>query len=82
MIAAPGDWTYVACPPRIGKRATGVGFIESHPDQSSDFKNSGAIATGRSDDSIYRASGAATLKKHRIVGRGTRFETQMGKTSH
>jgi hypothetical protein len=82
VIAAPGDWTYVACPPRIGKRATGVGFIESHPDQSSDFKNSGAIATGRSDDSIYRASGAATLKKHRIVGRGTRFETQMGKTSH
>jgi len=46
------------------------------------FKDSGAITTGRTDQSVWRASGAATQKKHRIVGRGSRFETQFGKESH
>ena len=81
-LAAKNDWTYVACPPRIGKRGTGMGIIETHADQRTNFKDSGAITSGRTDYSIWRASGAATLKKHRIIGRGTRFETQMGKESH
>jgi len=81
-LAAANEWTYVACPPRIGKRAVGLGIIESHWDQASDFKDSGSISSGRADDSIRRASGAATLKKHRIVGRGTRFESQFGVENH
>ena len=81
-LAALNQWTFVACPPRVGKRAVGLGIIESHHDQTSDFKESGAIATGRSDDSVTRASGGATLKKHRIVGRGTRFESQFGVEAH
>jgi len=78
-LAAAGAWTYVACPPRVGKFSTGIGLIESHWDQETDFQGSGAIAEG--DGSIERCSGACTLKRHRIVGRGTRFESQMGATT-
>mmetsp|Transcript_10688 Transcript_10688/g.12494 ORF Transcript_10688/g.12494 Transcript_10688/m.12494 type:complete len:1506 (+) Transcript_10688:181-4698(+) len=69
------QWTYVSCPPRVGKWATGLGTIESHIDQSTNFKDSGDMIDGE----IARCSGACTLKRHRIVGRGTRFETQFGK---
>jgi hypothetical protein len=65
----------VACPPRIGKRGTGMGVIETHHDQLTNFKDSGAITTGRTDYSVWRASGAATQKKHRIVGRGLHSST-------
>ena len=81
-LALEGKWTYVACPPRVGKRGTGLGVIESHADQSTDFHGSGAITSGRVGYEIWRASGAATLKKHRIVGRGTRFESQFGAEEH
>ena len=46
-LALEGKWTYVACPPRVGKRGTGLGVIESHADQSTDFHGSGAITSGR-----------------------------------
>ena len=81
-LALANQWTFVACPPRVGKRGVGLGVIESHHDQTTDFKESGAIATQRTDASLTRASGAATLKKHRIVGRGTRFESQFGVETH
>ena len=85
-LALNGEWTYVSCPPRIGKRAVGLGIVETHADQSSDFKSSGAIAAGRVEqndgDFIRRASGAATLKEHRLVGRGSRFQSQLGTESH
>ena len=79
LLAPAGGWTYVACPPRVSKRANGLGLVESLWDQSSNFKNSGAIT--RASGNILTASGAATLSKHRLVGRGTRFETQMGPAS-
>ena len=83
-LAAVGEWTWVACPPRIGKRATGMGTIETHADQTTDFKDSGVIQAGRALATgwLGRASGAATMKKHRLVGRGTRFETQFGAETH
>ena len=56
-LAGKNDWTFVACPPRIGKRGTGMGVIETHADQRTDFKDSGVISTGRNDYSIWRASG-------------------------
>ena len=46
------------------------------------FQRFGAITSGRVGYEIWRASGAATLKKHRIVGRGTRFESQFGAEEH
>jgi len=76
-LAAPNTWTYVACPPRIGKIGMGIGTIETHHDQTSDFAASGSILDNSGQ--IMRCSGACTLKKHRLVGRGTRFETQFGK---
>ena len=79
LLAAQGSWTYVACPPRVGKRANGLGLVETHWDQTNNFKSSGAIA--RASGNIYRASGAANMKMHRIIGRGTRFESQMGPAS-
>jgi len=84
VLASANDWTYISCPPRIGKRGTGMGVIETHFDQRTNFKDSGAITTGRSGAAYewWRASGAATGKAHRIVGRGTRFETQFGKKAH
>lgn len=85
-LAGVDEWTYVACPPRIGKRGTGMGVIETHADQLTDFKDSGAIVSRNNNAAeayfLGRASGAATLKKHRIVGRGTRFETQFGRKAH
>uniref|UniRef100_A0A7S0X795 Uncharacterized protein n=1 Tax=Mantoniella antarctica TaxID=81844 RepID=A0A7S0X795_9CHLO len=81
-LAAKNDWTFVACPPRIGKRGTGMGVIETHADQRSDFKNSGPITANRQDNAIMRASGAASMTEHRIIGRGTRFETQFGQKNH
>ena len=77
-LAGVNGWTYVPCPPRIGKVATGIGTIESHTDQSTDFKDSGVITTG----AIQRCSGSCTLKNHRIIGRRTRFESQFGPESH
>eukprot|EP00899_Mesostigma_viride_P005963 jgi/Mesvir1/15368/Mv06566-RA.1 len=73
-LAPEGGWTYIPAPPRVGKRAGGVGVIESHWDQISDAKGSGAI----DDGNIDRMSGSGTLRQHRIVGRGTRFEGQFG----
>ena len=83
-LALENEWTWVACPPRIGKRATGMGTIETHADQTTDFKDSGVIQAGRALTTgwLGRASGAATMKKHRLVGRGTRFETQFGAETH
>ena len=83
-LALVNEWTWVACPPRIGKRATGMGTIETHADQTTDFKDSGVIQAGRALTTgwLGRASGAATMKKHRLVGRGTRFETQFGAENH
>ena len=77
-LAAAGEWTYVACPPRIGQRAA-VG--RGHHRVALRIRVLGFQRLGRdrdgggADDSIRRASGAATLKKHRIVGtrpRGSR----------
>ena len=84
LLALANEWTWVACPPRIGKRATGMGTIETHADQTTDFKDSGVIQAGRALTTgwLGRASGAATMKKHRLVGRGTRFETQFGAEAH
>ena len=76
-LAAVNEWTYIPCPPRIGKYATGLGIIETHTEQEADFKDSGAIGTGY----LRRCSGSCTMKEHRIVGRGTRFESQFGKQS-
>jgi hypothetical protein len=59
-----------------------MGVIETHADQRSNFKNSGPITANRQDNAIMRASGAASMTEHRIIGRGTRFETQFGKKDH
>ena len=32
-LALANAWTYVACPPRVGKWGTGLGLIETHYDQ-------------------------------------------------
>jgi hypothetical protein len=80
VLADPDDWTFVACPPRVGKRAVGLGSIETHTDQETDFKDSDSIPIN--SGVIQRMSGAGTLKRHRIIGRGTRFETQFGKEAH
>ena len=77
-LAAVDEWTYIPCPPRIGKYATGLGIIETHTEQEADFKDSGAIGTGF----LRRCSGSCTMKEHRIVGRGTRFESQFGKKAN
>jgi hypothetical protein len=81
VIAAEGDWTFVACPPRVGKRANGAGTIESSWNQGSwsvpaPLLDNETIAAG--DGDWATAGGGATGSKHRIVGRGTRFATQFG----
>ena len=42
-LALKDDWTYVACPPRIGKRGTGMGVIETHHDQAGRLLHSNAL---------------------------------------
>jgi len=90
-VAAAGAWTYVACPPRVGKRANGAGNIESSWQQgawSSAALTSAAEATAAAAlavdsytvtaGNLLTASGGATGSAHRIVGRGTRFASQFG----
>jgi hypothetical protein len=80
LIAAANQWTFVACPPRVGKRANGAGTIESSWNQvnwtSYPVLDSVTIAANSGDWTT--ASGGATGNQHRIVGRGTRFATQFG----
>jgi hypothetical protein len=78
-IAGVGEWTFVACPPRVGKRANGVGTIESSWNQAT-WSNSLLDSTDVSKNTgdLTTASGGATGLQHRIVGRGTRFATQFG----
>lgn len=83
-------WGYVSCPPRIGKRAVGLGTIETHHDQTvggSAVNGTAIIALNArtashtpeaSTHHLVDASGSATMHTHRIIGRGTRFETQFG----
>ena len=83
-------WGYVSCPPRIGKRAVGLGTIETHHDQTvggSAVNGTAIIALNTrtashtpeaSTHHLVDASGSATMHTHRIIGRGTRFETQFG----
>lgn len=81
-IAGVGEWTFVACPPRVGKRANGVGTIESSWNQaawSSSLLDSTDVSKNTGD--LTTASGGATGLQHRIVGRGTRFATQFGPSS-
>ena len=81
-IAGVGEWTFVACPPRVGKRANGVGTIESSWNQAA-WPNSLLDSTDVSNitGNLTTASGGATGLQHRIVGRGTRFATQFGPSS-
>ena len=86
------SWGYVSCPPRIGKRNVGLGTIETYhsQDTSSAVHGTAAIAenTKLASETPYAdaghlsdASGSATMSSHRIHGRGTRFESQMGLAS-
>jgi len=90
-LATFNSWGYVSCPPRIGKRAVGLGTIESHHDQtatgSTAVNGTAVIALNTrtasdtpelSTDHLVDASGSATMYTHRIIGRGTRFESQFG----
>ena len=90
-LATFNSWGYVSCPPRIGKRAVGLGTIESHHDQtatgSTAVNGTGVIALNTrtashtpelSTGHLVDASGSATMYTHRIIGRGTRFESQFG----
>ena len=81
------QWGYVSCPPRIGKRSVGLGTIETHHDQTGAVNGTAIIAFSRrrpsdtpeaSTHHLVDASGSATMYTHRIIGRGTRFETQFG----
>jgi hypothetical protein len=80
LIAAEGDWTFVACPPRVGKRANGAGTIESSWNQGSwsVYPVLDSVVIAANDGVRATAGGGATGSKHRIVGRGTRFATQFG----
>ena len=86
-IAGNGQWTFVACPPRVGKRANGVGTIESSWNQGSwsapypSLDSSNVSNLSISLGNLDTASGGATGLQHRIVGRGTRFATQFGPAS-
>ena len=86
------SWGYVSCPPRIGKRNVGLGTIETYHSQdiSSAVHDTAVIAenTKLASETPYEdaghlsdASGSATMSSHRIHGRGTRFESQMGASS-
>ena len=78
-IAGSKEWTFVACPPRVGKRANGVGTIESSWNQGAWSSSSlDAIDVSTTTGDLTTASGGATGLQHRIVGRGTRFATQFG----
>ena len=92
VIAANNTaWTYVACPPRVGKRAYGVGTITSSFNQGGwvNLSNTalGTAAAAPNIDSynvsalggtLGTASGGATGMQHRIVGSSTRFSSQFG----
>ena len=78
-LADEFEWTWVACPPRVGKNAIGLGVIETHYNQEDAFEGTTAIAVN--DGNIETCSGACTLKRHRIIGRGSRFESQFGPSS-
>ena len=80
-IAGSGEWTFVACPPRVGKRANGVGTIESSWNQgawSAPYPLLDSATVSTTTGNLATASGGATGLQHRIVGRGTRFATQFG----
>ena len=79
-IARSREWTFVACPPRVGKRANGAGTIESSWNQAawSTFPLLDSFNVSASAGNLATASGGATGLQHRIVGRGTRFATQFG----
>jgi hypothetical protein len=79
-IAAEFEWTFVACPPRVGKRANGAGTIESSWNQGSwsAYPVLDSVAITNNSGVWATASGGATGSMHRVVGRGTRFATQFG----
>jgi hypothetical protein len=89
--ATATNWGYVSCPPRIGKRAVGLGTIESYHDQTETgyglttapvAGTKSASATPYADTGhLVDASGSATMNQHIIVGKGTRFESQFGAQS-
>ena len=83
-IAGVGEWTFVACPPRVGKRANGAGTIESSWNQAawSSYPLLDGINVSASSGNPVTASGGATGLQHRIVGRGTRFATQFGSAAN
>ena len=89
LAANSTAWTYVACPPRVGKRANGVGTIMSSFNQGGWVNLSTAAqataAKALGIDSYVAtlgtpstASGGATGMQHRIVGSSTRFSSQFG----
>ena len=81
-IADNNTWTFVACPPRVGKRVNGVGTIESSWNQGSwSVPLLDSFDVSISNGTLSTASGGATGLQHRIVGRGTRFATQFGQAS-
>jgi hypothetical protein len=80
-IAGSGQWTFVSCPPRVGKRANGAGTIESSWNQggwSTLSPKLDLVNVSTSAGNLGTASGSATGLQHRIVGRGTRFASQFG----
>jgi hypothetical protein len=85
LISLPGGWTYVSCPPRVGKVANGAGTLLSSWNQGSWASvNASAAAMGIDGyagwvaGNLVTASGGATGYQHRIVGSGTRFASQFG----
>ena len=85
VIANAGEWTFVACPPRVGKRANGAGTIESSWKQdfwsNTTYPQLDTVNITADSGNWDTASGGATGNMHRIVGRGTRFLTQFGPSS-
>lgn len=80
-IAGSGQWTFVSCPPRVGKRANGAGTIESSWNQggwSTLYPKLDPVNVSIVAGNLGTASGGATGLQHRIVGRGTRFASQFG----